>query len=420
MIGIESDFADRWLCKLWDEFILTDRPALTIALITLIVAAGIAFARDDLNPAGDPRYGRHVLSPGFTPSPATFDALSGGDIDVKSLELGDNCLGYAAGDPDFLIELTGEFSRITFLIASAEDTTLIISLPNGSWACNDDANGLNPALVFHRAPLGPYRLWIGSYRAEAYDESVLYISEAGPEALPTTATGPDPARDPLYGETALAPGFAPSPFTFQLTGGGRNPVADHIAGEQCRGYVAEAPDFSVYLSDSFDEIWFAVESPADMTLLVNAADGSWHCSDDHLGTSPAIGFPFALAGLYDVWVGSAIEGNYAAAILALSEREPDQPMDLAIDARCDGLLGTALQVGMNAVVAPSTGAGVSLYTAPRTASTAVYQAPPGSVLPLVGGPVCAEAHRWWRAQLADGAYAWVADGDASTRWLEPQ
>lgn len=394
-------------------------PAL-IALILFCLLLPKTIAQPDINPAGDPRYGSHVLAPGFRPSPATFVALSGGDIDVKSLDLGDNCLGYAAGDPDFLIELTSEFSRITFLIASAEDTTLIISLPNGSWACNDDSNGLNPALVFHRAPPGPYRLWIGSYSAAAYDDSVLYISEAGPEALPTTATGPDPARDPLYGEKALAPGFAPSPFTIQITGGGRNQVADHIAGEQCRGYVAEAPDFSVYLSDSFDEIWFAVNSPAAMTLLVNAADGSWHCSDDHLGTSPGIAFPFALAGLYDVWVGSAVAGNYAAAILALSEHEPDQSSDFTIDTGCDGLLGTALQVGMNAVVAPSTSAGINLYSAPETASTVVFQAQPGSVLPLVGGPICKEAHRWWRAELSGGAYAWVADGDASTRWLEPQ
>lgn len=391
---------------------------LTAAFIFLTIG-GIA-AQHGLNPAGDPRYGSHVLSPGFAPSPFTRDALSGGDIEVKSLRLGDNCLGYAASEPDFLIELTGDFNRITVLIASGEDSTLIMNLPNGNWACNDDTNGLNPALVLHNAAPGPYRLWIGSYNAETYDESVLYISEAGPETLPTTATGPDPARDPLFGETMLAPGFAPSPFTFQITGGGRNPVADHIAGEQCRGYVAEAPDYSIYLSDVFDEIWFAVASPADMTLLVNAADGSWHCSDDHLGTNPGIAFRFTLAGLYDVWVGSADEGNYAAAVFYVIETEPRESLDFTIDTDCEGTLTTALQIGMRAVVTPAVGAGLKLYATPETASTVVFQAAAGSALYLVGGPVCGEEHRWWRAQLTGGEYAWVADGDASTRWLEPQ
>ena len=393
---------------------------MTIAILLSLIWASLCSAQGILNPAGAPRYGSHALAPGFAPTPARHDALSGGDINVKSLNLGDNCLGYAASDPDFLIELTSDFRRITFLIASAEDTTLIINLPNGNWACNDDTNGLNPALVFHNAPPGGYRIWIGSYAAETNDESVLYISEAGPEALPTTATGPDPGRDPLYGETSLAPGFEPSPFSVQVVGGGRNQTADFIAGERCQGYVSEAPDFSIYLSDSFAEIWFAVHSPADMTLLVNAADGSWHCSDDHLEANPGIPFSFPPAGLYDIWVGSADEGNYAASILYVLEHEPEASLDFAIDSSCDGLLGTELQVGLRAVVTQAVGPGISLYVAPETASTVVFQAPPGSILSVVGGPVCAEAHRWWRAELGRGIYGWLADGDAGTRWLEPQ
>jgi len=394
--------------------------AMTIVLLLTLIWAALGKAQGGLNPNGAPRYGRHALAPGFTPAPARYDALSGGDIAVKSLNLGDNCLGYAASDPDFLIELNNEFSRITFLVASADDTTLIINLPNGSWACNDDTNGLNPALVFHNAPPGAFQVWIGSYTAETNDESVLYISEEGPQALPTTATGPDSARDPLYGQTSLAPGFDPAPFTIQFIGGGRNQVADHIEGEQCRGFVSEAPDFSVYLSDAFTEIWFAVHSPADMTLLVNAADGSWHCSDDYLGVNPGIGLPFPLAGLYDVWVGSAAEGNYAAGILYVTAQEPSPSMDFKIDASCEGMLETTLKVGDHALVAAAAGSGIVGYIAPETGSSSVFTAPPGSALSLAGGPVCADEHRWWRAYLGGGLYGWVADGDASTRWLAPQ
>ncbi len=389
-----------------------------MAVIALVMLAGLAFAQDKLNPAGEPRYGRHALVPGFVPSPATYDALSGGDIDVKALNLGDNCLGFAASDPDFIISLAGEFRRITFLVASEADSTLIINLPNGSWACNDDSNGLNPALVLHRARAGDYQVWLGSYAAETNDESVLYISEAGPEALPTTATGPDPEREALYGTASLSAGFQPAPFRTQLLGGGRNRAADFISAEHCRGFVSEAPDFSVYLSGAFSEIWFALHSPADMTLLVYGSDGSWHCSDDRPDADPRLGFRQPLDGLYDIWVGSADEGNYAAAIFYVTEGEPNVAPDFAIDRRCDGLLETALQVGASAIVAEAAPAGLGAYTSPNEATTRLFSAPPGTRLSLVGGPVCRAAHRWWRADRGAGIVGWVADGDASTRWLD--
>ena len=313
-----------------------------MALIALHLWIGLAFAQSSLNPDGAPRYGSHALAPGFAPSPFIHDALSGGDINVKSLGLGDNCLGYAARDPDFVIELTGDFPRISFLSASAQDTTLIVNTPNGSWSCNDDSNGLNPALVYHNALPGAYRIWIGSYAEEGFDESALYITEAGPETLPTTATGPDPARAPLYGQATLSPGFQPTPFTVQIIGGGRNQAADYIADETCRGFVSEAPDFSILVDGSFAEIWFAVYSPADMMLVARAADGGWHCSAGHQGANPGIGFNSPPAGQYKFWLGSADEGNYAAAILYALETEPDDSLEFSIDTSCDGLPATSL------------------------------------------------------------------------------
>ena len=375
-------------------------------------------AQGTLNPDGEARYGRQDLSPGFSPAPVTLAALSGGSIDVKSLRLGDNCLGFAAADPDFVVDLSGAFDRITILIASASDTTLIVNMPNGGWTCNDDTNGLNPALVFHNAPAGAYQIWIGSYAAEAFDEAVLYVSEDGPESLPTTATGPDPALDPHYGVVTLAPGFQPSPYTIQLIGGGRSQIADDVAGEHCRGYVSEAPDISVVLSESMGSVWFGVTSPADMALLIYAADGNWHCSDDNIGSDPLIGFDYALAGLYGIWVGSADEDNYAATIFYVTESSPENGLNLTIDTSCPGLLSTDLGVGSRAIVSPSQTAGNPIHSSPETATTVIYRAAPGSTMLLIGGPVCGDAHRWWRAELGDGGRGWIADGDRATRWLE--
>ena len=389
-----------------------------VALILLLLVAPGA-AQAELNAAGAPRYGRHMLAPGFSPAPFTQVALSGGDIDVKALQLGANCLGYAARDPDFAIEHSAPFDLVTFLIASASDTTLIMNLPNGSWACNDDTNGLNPALVLHRAEAGVYRIWIGSYAAETYEEAVLHVAEASPETLPTTATGPDPAREPLYGEATLAPGFLPSPFAVQFIGGGRNQISQYISAAPCNGYVAEAPDFSVYLEETLAPVWFGLYSPAQMALLINDADGNWHCSDDS-GGGAVIAFDYARSGLYDIWVGSVAEGNYAAGVFYVTEFAPDAGRTFTIDSACPGRPPTDLQVGALARVSAAQVAGVPVHSSPESATTVIYRAAPGSAMRLVGGPVCAGAQRWWRADLSDGGRGWIADGDDNSSWLEGQ
>ncbi len=388
----------------------------TVTVFALLISLAIAHGQDALNPAGEPRYGAYSFAPGFSPAPFTLDVVSGGDVAVKPLALADNCLGYAASDPDVAVELSAGFDRLTLLVASEEDTTLIVNLPNGSWSCNDDSNGLNPALVYHNAMPGAYQIWIGSYAPDTYDEAQLYISEDGPEVLPTTATGPAPAREATYGEVALAPLFQPSPFMVQILGGGRSQAADFITGPECRGFVAEAPDYSVILSEAFAAITFAVYSPADMTLIIKGADGSWHCSDNYLGANPAIGFRYAAAGLYDIWIGSAEEGNYTASIFYIQESAPDPPPNLSIDTSCPSLSATALMVGDGAIIS---GTESAMYAVPETASTVIYQPASGTPLTLIAGPACIDGRRWWRGQLSDGARGWIADSDGESTWLKP-
>ena len=57
----------------------------------------------------------------------------------------------------------------------------------------------------------------------------------------------------------------------------------------------------------------------DTTLVVNAADGSWHCNDDFDGLNPAITFEAPASGQYDIWVGVYGEAGVAPAGLYISE-----------------------------------------------------------------------------------------------------
>lgn len=379
--------------------------------------AAKAEAQAGLNPAGSPRYGKQVLAPGFEPAPFRFAVVSGGEHDASVLNLGDNCLGFVMSDPDFAVHLERGFSRITFLVDSAADTTLIVNLPDGSWLCSDDVNGLNPALAFRDAAAGSYRIWIGSYSKEAYN-STLWISEDGPETLPTTATGPDPSREPLYGQADLEPSFFPSPLAVQLVGGGRNRIAEFVTTVACQGYVAEAPDYRLYLLEDFDSLRVAVYSPANMTLLINAPDGSWRCNEGFIGTGPSIGFYYARPGLYDIWVGSHDEGNYAAGILYATESEIHESLSFVIDTGCPGMLSTELQVGAYAEV--SRAASHALRAAPERAGGVLAQAEPGAGMSILGGPICQSGLRWWRVLLDSGLRGWMADGDGAEHWMVPR
>ena len=387
-------------------------------LLMAAVACLRLFAQAGLDPEGDPAYGSESLWPGFTPAPFSIELFSGGSNNAAVLKLGDNCLGYVATEPDFAVELADEFAQVTLLVDSKLDTTLIVNTPNGSWACNDDTNGLNPAVVLRDAAAGAYQIWIGSYEQDASEIGTLWITELGPDTLPTTSTGPDRMQLPTWGEYALAPGFQPPEYGKQVVGGGRNYVPDFVSAEGCAGYVAEAPDFSITLNADFESIWFSAHSPANIVLLLNGPNGQWHCNDDFIGSDPSIGFSNAPAGRYDIWVGGYDENNYAASIIYVTEYQPHEFLEFNIDTSCPGALPTDLQVGYWAVAMRDDADSVTMHSAPNAATSDVFHVENGTRIQLIGGPICADEQRWWRVALFDVPRGWMPDGDSEGSWLE--
>ena len=70
---------------------------------------------------------KRQFAPGFQPAPFSIDVFSGGDNDMAALDWGENCLGFAASPPDFVLELTDTFGQFTILADSEVDTTLIVN-----------------------------------------------------------------------------------------------------------------------------------------------------------------------------------------------------------------------------------------------------------------------------------------------------
>jgi protease YdgD len=130
----------------------------------------------------EPSFGVFTLSSGFLPDPNWIGLLAGGTLYAEHTDQIDGapCAGYFADPPDFrLFFRPGAGLPLHVSVQSVADTVLLINAPDGTWHCNDDSDGLNPALSF-AAPLdGQYDIWIGTYDDPGgdYPDATLTLSE---------------------------------------------------------------------------------------------------------------------------------------------------------------------------------------------------------------------------------------------------
>ncbi len=128
-----------------------------------------------LDPTAAPNFGEVNLAAGFAPDPQTVEVISGGSVDVGALNLGTGCYGYAAGAPDYRINWSGSVANLRVFFAGEGDTTLIVNLPDGTWACNDDFSGLSPLVNIANPAAGTYNIWVGSF-GSTYESGTLYVT----------------------------------------------------------------------------------------------------------------------------------------------------------------------------------------------------------------------------------------------------
>lgn len=139
----------------------------------------------------DPVFGTADLIAGFQPDPHTVEVQAGGTIDSASVIA--NCAaGMIAEAPDYRVNYQAGSYPLTFMIESGSDTTLAINGPDGTWACNDDASGLNPQVRFDNPASGQYDIWVGEWQGQ-YPAAWLSITE---QPASTTTTGAAPLGDP--------------------------------------------------------------------------------------------------------------------------------------------------------------------------------------------------------------------------------
>ena len=133
----------------------------------------------------DPHFGTAYLASGFVPDTHIVKVTAGGSVNVNALDLGSECRGYAAHAPDFRLHWSGSAQQLNLYFEAdnvGEKTTLIVSLPNGEWRCNDDAHSstLNPLVEIGQPDTGQYDIWVGTYHEGDFIEGALGITETEP------------------------------------------------------------------------------------------------------------------------------------------------------------------------------------------------------------------------------------------------
>ena len=129
----------------------------------------------------------------------------------------------------------------------------------------------------------------------------------------------DWSLNPTFGQTTLSAGFTPDPYTVSITAGGNIDAGASIGGE-CRGMIANAPDFRLNYNAGSLPLYIGARSSADTTIVVNAPDGSWYCNDDTNGLNPQVSWGSPASGQYDIWIGTYGSGSgMASSTLTISE-----------------------------------------------------------------------------------------------------
>lgn len=285
----------------------------------LLLLAASAQAQD-VNAA--PAYGSVTLSAGFAQDPTSVGIQAGGAIYGGNVD--DACYGYISFQPSYNLQYNAGALPLYISAASDADTTLIIHAPDGSWHCNDDADGLglSPGVTFDAPQSGLYNIWVGTLQSgNGYEPTMLHISELGFSSENAYSRAPNGALQPNSGTLSLRAGFGDDPRRVAVRAGG-DLNGSRGTGDSCWGQISEAPDVWLNYSanDQYD-LYLSMEAERDTTLLVRGPAGDWYCDDDSAeDLNPGIRVRNPAAGHYAIWAGRYSGEASVDATLFVSEQ----------------------------------------------------------------------------------------------------
>lgn len=148
-----------------------------IGIITFIAATPVLANRAN--------FGTLNLAPGFRAPEGTVTGYTGGTYSLSAIANRDRnkkaCIGFADTNPDHIMVLGKNFSRLRLQVNSGgSDTTLLVQGPNNSTIlCGDDSgtNNKDASIDFKDWKAGTYRVWVGTFTAGTKRNYTLTVRE---------------------------------------------------------------------------------------------------------------------------------------------------------------------------------------------------------------------------------------------------
>lgn len=235
--------------------------------------------------------------------PQQYPMFAGGTIDLSQCTATGG-VGRVTAAPSFSITYDARnLGRdLEFRVVSECDTTLLINDAGAQWQFSDDADGtLAPRLRLAGAPSGRYDIWVGSYSGQSCQATLIAETYPGADTPATPSVCPDWSLGGA--ELRLVNGQSDSR---PVVAGGQVNLFHGSCGIEAHGYVAQAPDFTLYFDPqgAVSTLDISVRGQCDTLLLVNDPSTNWIFNDDAVDLQPRITIGDAVTGRYDIWVGT--------------------------------------------------------------------------------------------------------------------
>jgi hypothetical protein len=133
-----------------------------------------------------------AFGPDTAADPLIATGVAGGPLDASRVD--PSCYaGHYATAPSHVLTLSGPMPYLHVVVFSptSADLTLIVQPAGGAATCNDDSDGLNPAVELYNLPPGEVRIYVGTYSPGTTQPYEIGVS-ANPGIRPTTLHAPPP------------------------------------------------------------------------------------------------------------------------------------------------------------------------------------------------------------------------------------
>ena len=236
---------------------------------------------------------------------------------------GEGCTGYGGATPTATVVWTPDAEAddpLSFWVRSGTDATLMVEAPLGETLCEDDTEGVQPAITIAQARAGTYRVWVGAFNPnmDTDPSATLYIGR--PLA--------QPVLDPQARAQAGRLMFDGEAMSVDVTAGGE------AAWSRTEGVPAECGGFAdiaqptAYVDHPGQGAFYMTAEAVDggdPTLAVWSESEGWVCNDDAGSRNAAVRVGGA-SPRYTVWVGTFAgfpQGTAPRVQLGLTPTEPE-------------------------------------------------------------------------------------------------